>query len=79
MPYYKSDVAKAKAKIAAACPDVKLEDWQDYGFRLTGYKVNVDGETMPATIRTVLQPYRPENGQPEIIADVDELIKCWSK
>lgn len=38
MPYRLSDVQAAKAKIAAACPDVILESWQDYGFKLVGYK-----------------------------------------
>jgi hypothetical protein len=79
MSYYKRDVEEAKIKIAAACPDVKLEDWADYGFRLTGYKIDPEGETRLCTVRTVFQPGRADNDQQEIIADVDELIAFWRR
>lgn len=77
MPYRLSDVQAAKAKIAAACPDVILESWQDYGFKLVGYKKEW-WTRPPEKPQVVYQPARHENGQPEIIADIDALIKEWS-
>ena len=77
MPYTLNDVRDAKAKIKAACPDVILESWQDYGFRLVGYKQEW-WTRPPEQPHIILQPARPGNGQPEIIADVDALIKEWS-
>lgn len=76
MPYYLGDVHAAMRKIEAACPNVILENWQDYGFTLIGYRHGPNDELLDH--RTVFQPARPENGQPEIIADVDALIKEWS-
>lgn len=74
----KQKIAEIKAKIEAACPDVILESWQDYGLKLTGYRRDADGHTILSSIRVICQPARPDNGQPEIIADIDALIKEWS-
>lgn len=78
MPYYLSDVHAAMRKITAACPDVRLENWGDFGFLLEGYKR--DAQLLPiwSTMRIIFRPARPEIGQTEIIADVDALIKEWS-
>lgn len=74
----KKKIAEISAKIRAACPNVTLESWQDYGLKLTGYLKDADGNTVISSIHTICQPARPENSQPEIIANVDELIKFWS-
>lgn len=84
MSYYRANVTAARDKIAAACPDVVFE-YGDYGFRLDGYKRGAGGETIVSSIRTIMQPERPADpdlnfdGQPEIIGDVDTLIREWSK
>jgi hypothetical protein len=73
--YYRGTVDAAERKIRAACPKVTLERW-DYGFSMLGYKC--DGEPIGNSRRVVFQAGRADIGQPEIIADVDELIKFWS-
>lgn len=72
----KKKIAEIGARIRAACPNVTLENWQDYGLKLTGYLKDSDGATIISSIRVICQPAC--NGQPEIIADVDALIKEWS-
>lgn len=74
----KKKIAEIGARIRAACPNVTLESWQDYGLKLTGYLKDADGNTIISSIRVICQPARPDNGQPEIIADIDALIKEWS-
>lgn len=73
-------IAEIKAKIEAACPNAILEDWQDYGLKLTGCRRGPDGTLFDR--RIICQPKRPAtddwDGQPEIIADVDAIIKLWS-
>lgn len=61
-----ADVAAASERIRAACPDVLLER-SDYGFGLTA--INPSG-----SVAVVFQPGRADNGQPEIIANVDDVI-----
>lgn len=80
----KREIEAIKSKIAAACPDVRFETG-DYGLSLHGYLTYSDtGKTVPISIRCICQPRRPPapdsnfEGQPEIIADVNELIKFWS-
>lgn len=73
--YFRGNVDAAERKIKAACPDVTLERW-DYGFSMCGYKSN--GEPLEHSRRIVFQAGRADIGQPEIIADVDSLIKFWS-
>lgn len=77
MPFYLRDVERAADRIRKACPDVIL-GYGDYGFRVDGWRVDANGHTITSTIRTIYQPARSDNGQPEIIADVDSLIKFWS-
>lgn len=79
MPYHIGELRAAMRKIMGACPDVVLENWADYGFRLDGYKRDEQRNTIPSTIRIIFQPARPDNGQPEIIADVDAIIEFWRK
>lgn len=80
----KSEIEAIKARIAAACPDVRFESG-DYGLSLYAYLTFSDTHaTVVLSVRCVCRPARPadaENGfegQSEIVSDVDSLIKFWS-
>lgn len=80
----KGKIESIKAKIMTACPDVKF-DSGDYGLSLYGYLSYSDtGRTVETSIKCICRPARPADpetgfeGQDEIIADVDSLIKFWS-
>lgn len=80
----KREIEAIKTRIAAACPDVHFETG-DYGLTLFAYlRYSDTKQTVVPSIRIVCQPARPADGdmdfdgQSEIIADVDSLIKFWS-
>lgn len=77
-------IKEIKTRMAAACPDVHFETG-DYGLSLYGFLTYSDTDkTVETSIRCICRPARPADpesnfeGQSEIIADVDELIKFWS-
>ena len=72
--YTRSDVKAAKARILADCPGYEVEDWGDYGYKLTAFKP----PNGPGFV--VYQPYRPENGQPHIQPEsLDAVVETLNK
>lgn len=68
MSYTLSDVAEAKRRITAAHPDAIVDDWQDYGWKLT---VTAPGLS---SAMIVYQPEREDIGQREIIGSAESAI-----
>lgn len=68
MSYTLADVKDAKRKILAAFPTARVEDWQDYGWRLTVAAPDLSGAII------VFQPEREEIGQPEVIGTAEAAI-----
>jgi hypothetical protein len=73
----RSYIAEIYHRIRETCPNVLLE-YGDYGFKLIGYLVDDEGYTIVSSIRVICQPARQDNGQPEIVANIDELVKYWN-
>lgn len=74
MSYTLKDVMAAAQRIKAACPDVRISNECDYGFRLAGYKHGDDKALI------LFQPLREDIGQEEIVSDaaaIDEAIRYW--
>jgi len=70
LDYTLRDVKDAKRRIMAECPGWRVEDWQDYGFKLTAFK-EPNG---PAFI--IYQPYRSDNGQEKIMPEShDKMVE----
>lgn len=70
MSYTLDDVADAKRRITAAVPGAIVEDWQDYGWKLT---VTVPGLS---SAMIVFQPEREDIGQVEIVGNAESAI-AW--
>ena len=72
--YTRNDVKIAKARLLADCPGYQVEDWQDYGYKLTAFKP----PNGPGFI--IYQPERPENGQQRIMPpSLDEMVEMLNK
>lgn len=68
MAYSMKDVVTAADRLRRERPDLRLAT-TDYDFGLRAYN--------PATAKAVIlfQPARPENGQEEIVAPMDEALR----
>lgn len=69
--FTRNDVKKARDEIMAACPGALVEDWQDYGYKLTV------ADTTRSKAIIVMQPDRPEIGQYGVHRTAADAIAWW--
>lgn len=71
--YTKKRLNAVRDRIKRELPHLRVEDWQDYGFKLTACLLR-DGE--PIAAWTIFQPERRDIGQPRV-SPTDQQIEEW--